>query len=546
MLDREAKVPEAERIQYRVGINLGDIVIDGEDILGDGVNIAARLEGLAEPGGICISRPVHTQTKGKLDLTFEHLGEKKVKNLPEPVTVYRVVIDAKAAAFVTPLASVKAAQKRARRWPVVVSGLTVLALVLAGALYWKLQAPALPTADPEKMAFPLPDKPSIAVLPLVNIGGDPEQEYFADGITNDLITDLSKFNELFVIAANSTFTYKGKPVKVQEVAEDLGVRYVLEGSVQRAGDTIRVNVQLVDALSGHHLWAERYDRQVDDLFVVQSEIIKTIIGSLQLQVRVAEIERTLKRPTDSLSAYDYFLRGFAQFLIFNRESNARAKSLQEKAIELDPSYARAHANLARVHRNNWRYDWADDTSESMTLALEHARRAVELDPDDYWSPWVLGQIYLEVGEPEKALAGYERALALNPHDPALLMEMVELLVSLGDAEQAVAQAKTAMRYNPHHPDWYLWNLGWSQYFAGQHEEAVATLQKMTEPPNGVRRTLAAALVQVGRLDEAREMINEFRRNEPEQTVSDIRKLPYKHRPFIEKWANDLLKAGLPE
>jgi adenylate cyclase len=396
------------------------------------------------------------------------------------------------------------------------------------------------------MAYPLPDEPSIAVLPFANIGNDPEQEYFADGITNDLITDLSKFHSLFVIAANSTFAYKGHPVKVQQVAEDLGVRYVLEGSVQRTADTIRINAQLIDAVSGHHLWADRYDRPADRLFAIQDEILETIVGTMQLQIRDAEIKRALKRPTNVLKAYDYNQRGFAYARAWGKENAARARPMFEKAIELDPQYSRAYAELAWLSADEWRYNWIADTSESLQRALELARKAVALDPDNYWNVWTLGHVYLESGESDQAIAAYERALALNPHDPALLMEMVDLLVSLGRAEQAVAQARTAMRRNPRYPDWYLWNLGWAQYFAGQHEEAVTTLQKMTDPHNNVRRILAPALVRVGRINEARAMIKKYMENEPNQTVEDIRKLKYKHRPYVDKWAGDLLEAGLPE
>jgi adenylate cyclase len=545
MGERNANVPAERRITYRIGINIGDIIVEGDDIYGDGVNIAARLEGLADPGGISISRSVHTQIAGKLDLEIEDLGEQQVKNIAKPVMVYRVALDESAAALVTPVTVTPPTTGR-RRWPQIAAGLGLSLVAVVGLFWWQASAPDFEPASVEKMAYPLPGKPSIAVLPFANLGNDSEQEYFADGITNDLITDLTKFDSLFVIAANSTFAYKGKPVKVQKVAEDLGVRYVLEGSVQRVGDTIRINAQLIDAVSGHHLWADRYDRKADDLFAIQNEIIKIIIGTLNLQVKDAENERAFKTPTDDLEAYDYYQRGYAYFRAWGKENNAKAREMYERAIEIDPQYARAYADLAFVHARHWRYDWIEDTSGSLALSLEHARKAVALDPDDYFSYWALGHAYLANGESDLSLTAYERALALNPNDPALLMEMGELLVSLGQAEQAVARAKTAMRRNPRHPDWYLWNLGWAQYFAEQHDEAVTTLQKMTEPPNLVRRTLAAALVRVGRIDEAREMITEYMKNEPEQTVADIRKIKYKHRPYVDKWAEDLLEAGLPE
>jgi len=544
MAERNAGLPEDERITFRIGINIGDIVVEGDDLYGDGVNVASRIEGLCEPGGVCIARNVFNQVQDKLDLTFDYLGEKEVKNIAQPVAVYRIMMDEKAAASVTP-PIVGPAKRTSWRKPAI-AAVAVLVLLVGGAIWWQVQAPEFEPASVDRMAFELPDKPSIAVLPFANVGDDPEQEYFADGITNDLITDLSKFNSLFVIAANSTLTYKGKPVKVQQVAEDLGVRYVLEGSVQRTGDNIRINVQLVDALNGHHLWAERYDRKAEDLFAIQDEILKTIVGTLHVEVINAEFERTLKRPTENLSAYDYYQRGFYYHLAWGKENNDRARRSFKKAIELDPDYARAYAMLSFVETNDWQYDFAEDTSDSLAHALNDARKSVAIDPDDYWNIWALGHVRMARGETDEAIAAYQQALALNPNDPGLLMGMVELLVSVGQADQAVTQAKTAMRHNPHCPDWYFWNLGWAQYMAGQPEDAIATLQKMTNPPNGVRRTLAAALVEVGRIDEARAMIKEYMKNEPAQTVADIRKLKYKYRPYVDKWANDLLKAGLPE
>jgi adenylate cyclase len=544
MAERNAGLPEDGRITFRIGINIGDIVVEGDDLYGDGVNVASRIEGLCEPGGVCIARNVFNQVQDKLDLTFDYLGEKEVKNIAQPVAVYRIMMDEKAAASVTP--PIAGPAKRTSWRKPAIAAVAVLVLLVGGAIWWQVQAPEFEPASVDRMAFELPDKPSIAVLPFANVGDDPEQVYFADGITNDLITDLSKFNSLFVIAANSTFTYKGKPVKVQQVAEDLGVRYVLEGSVQRTGDTIRINAQLIDALSGHHLWAERYDRKAEDLFAIQDEILKTIVGTLHVKVINAEFERTLKRPTENLSAYDYYQRGFYYHLAWGKENNDRARRSFKKAIELDPDYARAYAMLSFVETNDWQYDFAEDTSDSLAHALNDARKSVAIDPDDYWNIWALGHVRMARGETDEAIAAYQQALALNPNDPGLLMGMVELLVSVGQADQAVTQAKTAMRHNPHCPDWYFWNLGWAQYMAGQPEDAIATLQKMTNPPNGVRRTLAAALVEVGRIDEARAMIKEYMKNEPAQTVADIRKLKYKYRPYVDKWANDLLKAGLPE
>ncbi len=277
--ESNADVPEDKRVIYRIGINIGDIVVEGDDIYGDGVNVAARLEGLADPGGICVARNAYNQVKDKLDLTFEHLGEKEVKNIAEPVTIYRVVPDDLAAALVTPVVRMPTVRRQARR-PAIAAGLLLSLLGVVGLILWQPWAPDVVPALPGRTASPLPDKPSIAVLPFANMSDDPQQEYFADGMTDDLITDLSKISGLFVIARNSTFSYKGKQVKVRQVAEELGVRYVLEGSVRRAGDEVRINVQLIDATTGGHVWAERYDRQLDNIFAVQYEIMESVVLAL--------------------------------------------------------------------------------------------------------------------------------------------------------------------------------------------------------------------------------------------------------------------------
>jgi len=543
--ERNADVPEDKRIIYRIGINIGDIVVEGDDIYGDGVNVAARLEGLADPGGICVARNAYNQVKDKLDLTFEHLGEKEVKNITEPVTVYRVVLDDKAAELVTPVVW-EAAKPEHLRWLIAAAAVVVLLLAGGGALWLKPWAPEIEPASIERMAFPLPDKPSIAVLPFQNLSGDQEQEYFSDGMTNDIITDLSKFKILFVIASNSTFSYKGKAVKVQQVAEELGVRYILEGSIQRTGERLRINAQLIDATTGRHLWAERYERNATDFFTIQEDIVRTIVASLAFQVQEAEIERAVGKGTDNLKAYDYYQQGRKAFDIFTDKANNEARELFEKAIELDTEYALAYSYLTWVHVFNWRYRWGEDPERSFDLSLESARKAIALDPDDHESHWALGFAYLAHGDYERAEAEYERTLALNPYDADLLVEMAELLVKTGKAAQAVAQVKTGMRINPRYPDWYLWNLGWAQYFAGQYDEALAALNKMSNPYNGVRRTRAAVLVRLGRIEEAREVIAKFIETDLDMTLEEMEGRVWKDREALERWIEDLRTAGLPE
>jgi tetratricopeptide (TPR) repeat protein len=349
-----------------------------------------------------------------------------------------------------------------------------------------------------------------------------------------------------VIASNSTFTYKGHPVKVQQVAEDLGVRYVLEGSVQRLGDQIRINAQLIDATNGRHLWAERYERNSEDLFAVQTEIIEMIVATLAFRVEEVERKRVLQKDTESLAAYDYFLLGQKAYSVFTKESMTEARSLFETAIELDPNYALAYASLGYVHTNLHGYGWTEDTDRSLEIALEMAQKAVALKPGDYWSHWTLGRVYKSTGDFDRALAEYERALGMNPNDASLLADMVEILVQIGKAEDGVAQIKLAMRINPHYPDWYLWNLGWAQYFAGDYEEALGSLKRMSNPPNGAHRILAAVLVRLGRVEEARAVITAFREKAPDSTLAKMENFAFQNRTYLERWMEDLRTAGLPE
>ena len=526
-----------ELLVYRMGINIGDIVVDGDDIQGDGVNVAARLEALAKPGGICISRNVFNQVKDKLDLSFKHLGKKKIKNIAEPITTYSVELDAKAAAIATPIIQSPRKLSRPLRTNTMVA-LFVLFLI-GGGIYWSQSW--TPSGDPA-----LSEKPSIAVLPFANIGNDPEQEFFSDGITNDLITDLSKFSSLFVIAANSTFTYKGKPVKVQKVAEDLGVRYVLEGSVQKTSDKIRINAQLIDATSGHHIWADRYDRESSDLFALQNEIIKKIVSNLSIKVDARERERALRKETADLGAYDLYLRAEGGFEAGTKESFEEARLQLEKAIELDPRYAKAFGLLASVHRGKAAWGWSEDRDTSMKLAYASAKKALELAPDDYDSHHTLGLVYLDRKEFDKANASFERVLKLNSQDPDVLAGMSTALIYLGRPEEAIEQLKAAMRYSPHFPQWYLGILGWASYDAGHFEEALAAMKKMNNPPVWVHRQLAVTYVRLERLEDAQKEIAKMLEREPGYRISNANKWPYKDQAMWKRYASDLRLAGTPE
>lgn len=534
------------RPTLRVGIAMGEVIIADRTVTGAGVVQAQRVEQLADPGGVFVTAAIQEALSKTMPLDLENLGEKSLKGFDFPVRVFRVKL--RLGKSIPPPGEGRQHDATPKSRRLIVGVVTIVLVVMVGTAYWfKSRVPQAESASLERMTLPLPDKPSIAVLPFDNLSGDSKQEYFSDGITNDIITDLSKFSGLFVISSNSTFTYKGKPVKVQQVAEELGVRYVLEGSVQRLGDQIRINAQLIDAPSGRHLWAERYERDTEDLFAVQTEIIEMIVATLAFRIEEVERERALHKDTKSLAAYDYYLLARKAFLVFTKESMTEARNLFETAIELDPNYARAYAYLSGVHANLYINNWTEDADRSQEIALEMARKAVTLSPEDYYSHWALGYVYQRNRDFDRAMAGYERALELNSNDANLLARMVGILVHTGRAEDGVVQSKLAMRINPHYPDWYLWNLGWAQYFTGEYEEALASLKRMSNLPNGARTILAAVLVRLGRIEEARAVIAAFREQEPDFTLATMeQRHTFQNRTYIERFMEDLRTAGLPE
>ncbi len=378
------------------------------------------------------------------------------------------------------------------------------------------------------------------------MSGDPEQEYFVDGITNDIITALSEFKFLFIIASNSSFAYKGKPVKVQEVSEELGVRYVLEGSVQRTSDRMRINAQLIDATTGKHLWAERYDRDPQHLFDIQDEIVETIVATLAFKVDAAERERVSRKGPENVDAYDYWLRGRNAWFRWTPEANAEAGALYQKAMELDPSWARPYGYMAWVHVNDSRYRWSEDPKKSMELALEWAQKCYALDADDYKTHWTLGFVYLYLRDFDRAINGYERALELNSNDADFLAEMSTSLIYMGRPEQSIAQLKKAMRMNPRHPPWYFGSLGLAYYEVGRYKEALATLKHYNNPPFWGHRTLAAVYVRLGRLEEARVEVSELLKKKSDYTLKMVNLRPYKDPAQRDSFVNDLRKAGVPD
>jgi TolB-like protein/rhodanese-related sulfurtransferase len=509
--DRNAEVPEENRVAYRIGINIGDIVVEDDDIYGDGVNVAARLEGLAELNGICVARNVFDQVKDKLDLTIEHLGEREVKNIAEPVTVYRVVLDDKAAALVTPVVH-EATTPVHRRW--MVAAAATLVAAIGGVSWWQPWAPDVEPASVEKMALPLPDKPSIAVLPFENMSGDPEQAYFADGMTDDLITDLSKISELFVISRNSTFTYKGKPVKVRQVAEELGVRYVLEGSVRRADDEVRINAQLIDATTGGHVWAERYDGTLTNIFDLQDRVIGQIVTALAVNLTSQESARKAQAETAVPQAYDALLQGWDHYRRQTPEDYAKAIPFFEKAIELDPGYSRAYAGLATVYWGiadlSWHTAAGIEATHAVDRAKENFAKALEHPTSDAYG--VSAEMLLVQGRNDEALAEIDRALALAPNDAGNHSRRAWILTISGRAEEAEADARLAMRLNPRYQPSYLRVLGRALFYQERYEEAAETLERAASRQPDYENNyplVAAAYGHLGRIEDAKAAVGKY-------------------------------------
>jgi len=546
---RNTEFPENRRMQFRIGINLGDVIEEGERIYGDGVNIAARLEALADAGGICVSKAAFDHIESKLPLGYEYLGEQTVKNIAKPVGAYRVLLEPR----VTVKAEAgKGVTHEARRMMrnLFLLGL-LLALVLAGVAVWQFvlrPSPPVEKADPKKMAFPLPDKPSIAVLPFANMSDDPKQEYFSDGLTEEIITALSKTPRIFVIARNSTFTYKGKPVRVKQVAEELGVRYVLEGSVRKSENHVRVTAQLIDALTGKHLWAERYDRDLKELFAIQDEITLEIIRALQVNLTEGEQARVIGRSTKNLQAYLKALEASVQFARMDKQGSMKAKQLAKEAIALDPNYAYPYSTLSSAHLLDLWFDFSESPKESMKLAVEAAEKALALDPLDPRTHvgWV--NLYIMKREYDKAIASAERAVALNPGG-ARALGVLALAVSYSCRfDEAVTLYEQAIRLDPFPSSLGFRNLGIAYRCVGRYEESMKQLKKALElSPNDLfaHLSLAITYVKLGREEEAKAEAAEVLRIHPKFSLDYYAKVnPLKCQSVLEDNIACLRRAGL--
>ena len=498
MAQRNASVPEDRRIQFRFGINLGEIIIEGDDIYGNGVNVAARLEAMAEPGGICISGSVYDQIQSILSMVYEDLGEQTVKNISAPVRSF----------------AVRMGETKERTPPAAQS--------------------AAPAAER--------DRATIAVLPFDNLSADPEQEYFADGLAEDLITDLSNVPGLFVISRHSAFAYKGKSIDIRSVAKHLGVRFVVEGSVRRAAARIRINVQLIDAEDATHLWADRFDRDLADIFVLQDEVVGRIVYALADLLPSAQA--IARQRTTNLEAYDLIVRGRV-LVTQSFESNRAARPLLERSIELDPSFADAHAWLAMSHLCSWAY-WGEAMEPGRSLALAAAQRAVSLDPENASAHAILGYVLLFGGKPDAGAAELATALGINPNHADAWAFLGELKAFEGNALEGIEHFRKAFRLNPYPPGWYYWLLGLVEYAAGQYETAVETLRHESTHRLGSQRILAAGLAQLGRMEVAKAEAAQFLAAHPHFSIQHWGNTqPFQREADRQHFIDGYLKAGLP-
>lgn len=500
MTDRNTHVPPEKRIQFRIGLNVGDIIIDGDDIYGDGVNVAARLEALAEPGGIMVSRVVHDQVQDKLSFGFDDLGEQTVKNIARPVGVHRIQLTM----------PVKAA-----------------------------------TGTTERTTT---DRPSIAVLPFANMSGDPEQEYFADGISEDIITGLSKLRWFFIIARNSSFAYKGKAVDVKRAARELGVRYVLEGSVRKGGNRVRITAQLIDAATGNHIWADRYDGELTDVFALQDEITRKVVAAIEPKLLEAEGVRSQNRSPEDLGAWDLVIQANSLFWRMTRTEGHAAIATLKRAIERYPDYGPAHSMLAFMLLLSQLTGWNRDESAAKQAAAL-AKRAAELDDSDPWVHMALGYVAFSMRRTDEAVEEFRQALELNPNFAAAHGYLGFALAMAGRSDEAIPHAEQAIQMSPQDPQNAIFNtaIAVALYLAGRYPEAVAfgrkALQQRTQFTSG-HRIYVASLAQAGQVEEARESLSQLKEAFPEMTIAWIeRYVPYTAGPMA-KFLEGMRKAGL--
>jgi len=556
LAERNTELTEGRKMHFRIGVNLGDVIEEEDRIYGDGVNIAARVEAMAEAGGICISGRAFDQVENKLGLEYENLGEHQVKNIRRPIRVYRVLSYPGAAAHRV----VKSKEAVAIKWRKMTLAAAVMLLLVGGGFlgwnyYHKHSIETAVALFEKEAAFPLPDKPSIAILPFDNLSGDPAQDYFADGMMDSIITNLYKIPDLFVIAKTSSLSYKGKAVKVQQVGRELGVRCVLEGSVQKSGDRIRINVQLIDAVTGNHLWAEIYDRELKDVFAVQDEITRKIVTEMGVTLVWGEVMRSLRHATDNYQAADYYLQADKFVNRFEKESNARARELLTKAIELDPKYARAIAFLGICHQLDARYGWVKDRAQSLNMAEKLGKSAVAIDDNTYLGHALLALVYAMKRLFDQAITEAERALEVEVGNAVAIGVMGELMVLVGKPEEALVLLRKAMRLAPYPPPYFMCYAGHANYLTGRYEAAIIEYRKVIarQPQGYLGRIswgwLITSYMELGQDEEAKAEARKLLEQNPNfsiKTQISVQKQRFKDQSIFKRRIELLRKAGLPE
>jgi len=542
-------IAQDRRVVFRIGINLGDVIVEDGDIHGDGVNVAARLESLARPGTICISRAARDQVRDKLPVQFESLGALHVKNIARPVQAFLVTPGADLRAGTLPGGWMRS------RLGLSLAVAAFAVMTASGALVWLAPWATVAERDAVEVrlhgsALPLPDLPSIAVLPFDNLGADVQDHRLGEALAENIISSLSKLPQMFVIARNSTFTYKGQAAMVQKVSKELGVRYVLEGSVQQAGAKVRINAQLIDAMSGFHLWSETYDREIDDIFALQDDITLNVVTALQIELTQGEVARIRQRGTHNLRAWLLVNQSFEHLMRFTKQDNAQARKLAEEAVELDPNYPEAYVRLARTYLIEFHSGWTANPDAALRRSIELAQHARKLDdayPDTYH---LLSAIYLFVNRHDDAMLAVKKALDLSPSHSLSKANMGMILTYSGEAEAAIPVLKEAMRLSPIYPDWFLSELARAYFQTGRFEDAVQVLKRHLEndPRSGEALILlAAAQSSAGRLSDAKAALAKFLEPRPAYTLRlYARGEFYKNPEDLDRVLDALRKVGLPE
>ena len=551
LADRNKDLPEDRKLQFRIGVNLGDVIVDRGELYGDGVNVAARLESLAEPGGICISRTVLHEVRDKLEVGFEFLGDQAMKNIEYPIPVYRVLMDPEAAGKVVGEARPGPRLKSSAAVAAVV-GVFALAVVAGSIAWWQPWQSSPPPAPTPADSAPLPDKPSIVVLPFANMSGDREQEYFSDGMTGDLITDLSKLSGLMVIARNTSFTYKGRAVNVREVAKELGVRYVLEGSVRASGGRVRINAQLIDAQTGGNVWAERFDRELGDIFTLQDDVTERIVSALAVKITKGELEllRRIDRNTTP-ETYDVFLRGLESLRRFTPEGIEDSRDYFLKAIAMDPAYARAYAALAFTYTVNVLFFYRVDDSEGLIQqSLRYARKAIELDDTLPQGHFSMSVAFLRQGRHMDAIASARQAIKHDPNYADGYALIANVLAYAGEGAEAKRMMQKAMTLNPRYSAAYVEILGRAHYVMGEYDAAIKLLQECVSRDSAYlicRMLLASAYGLSGKIEDAEWEVEEVRNLMPDFSLQrrDMTSQFLKAEDN-QRYVSGLRKAGMQE